>query len=293
LTDFGAEESFGRAVSRVREHYGIEVPASAVRRITLQHGKKIGANIEVGRHQTVKEMVTQMDGSMIPIVQPGQAADARKNKTLLWREARLCCAHSLGQTHRIYGATLGSVENASWLWRQTAERAGLGKETYVHGVGDGAGWIVDRFNENFRTQGAYLLDFFHVSEYLATAALAIAGEKKSKTWLHRQQERLLNNQLNGVLRNLQKHQEPIISAEAPVRSAYRYLDQRRDNLDYMQAQKHRRPIGSGEIESSHRHVVQQRLKLAGSWWKEQNAQTMLNLRVARANNDWDPYWTSN
>ena len=30
LVDFGAEESFGRAVERVREHYGIEVPASAV-----------------------------------------------------------------------------------------------------------------------------------------------------------------------------------------------------------------------------------------------------------------------
>jgi hypothetical protein len=50
-------------------------------------------------------------------------------------------------------------------------------------------------------------------------------------------------------------------------------------------------LGSGEIESGHRHVVQQRLKLAGSWWKESNAEKMLGLRVARANQLWQRYWS--
>jgi hypothetical protein len=30
-----------------------------------------------------------------------------------------------------------------------------------------------------------------------------------------------------------------------------------------------RPIGSGEIESTHRYIVQQRLKLPGAWWRTQ------------------------
>ena len=30
LTDFGSEVSFGRAVSRVREHYAVEVPVELV-----------------------------------------------------------------------------------------------------------------------------------------------------------------------------------------------------------------------------------------------------------------------
>jgi len=47
----------------------------------------------------------------------------------------------------------------------------------------------------------------------------------------------------------------------------------------------------GEIQSDgHRHVIQQRLKLAGGWWKEANADTMLALRVALANQLWDRYW---
>jgi hypothetical protein len=37
-------------------------------------------------------------------------------------------------------------------------------------------------------------------------------------------------------------------------------------------------------------VIQQRLKLAGGWWRESNAETMLALRVARANQLWEHYW---
>ena len=39
LTDFGSEVSFGRAVSRVREPYAVEVPVDAVRQHALRHGK--------------------------------------------------------------------------------------------------------------------------------------------------------------------------------------------------------------------------------------------------------------
>ena len=50
------------------------------------------------------------------------------------------------------------------------------------------------------------------------------------------------------------------------------------------------PIGSGEIESGHRYVIQERLKSAGAWWKEDNAAKMLALRVLRSNQDWENYW---
>ena len=41
MVDFGAEHSFAKAAQRVREHYGIEVPAEAVRQQTLRHGRSI------------------------------------------------------------------------------------------------------------------------------------------------------------------------------------------------------------------------------------------------------------
>lgn len=61
-------------------------------------------------------------------------------------------------------------------------------------------------------------------------------------------------------------------------------------MDYAGARADGLCCGSGEIESGHRHVIQQRLKLAGSWWKEANAEALLGLRVARSNQLWERYW---
>ncbi len=291
LTDFGAEVSFGQAVGRVKEHYAIAVPVAAVRQHTLRHGKAI-TTLAAAAAQPAQQIITQMDGSMIPVMQPGSGGDARQGRSLFWREVRLCCARPHGQTTALYGASLGSAETASWLWRATAQSAGLGDQTRVHGVGDGAPWIVAKFQENFGEQGRYLLDFYHVSEYLAAAATVIKP-KHPKRWRQRQQGRLLENKVAGVLRALQPHREDATAKEQPVNAASQYLHKRRAHLDYAGARRAGLPIGSGEIESGHRHVIQQRLKLAGCWWKETHAQAMLNLRVARANNLWNSYWTKN
>lgn len=293
MSDFGAEESFQRAVQRLQEHYGITVSSEAIRQQTLHHGKAIAAMVPPPG-LAAKTIVTEMDGSLIPVVQPAQCGDKRKGKTLAWREVRVCCARAVGKESRRYGATLGSLESCSLLWEQTARYAGLDSRTHVHGVGDGAPWILEKFNENFAPQGEYLLDFYHVSEYLAAAAKVIAGDKKARHWVHRQQGRLLNHQLPKVLRSLSDHLEPQDrQQETPVRDAYRYLDQRKAHLDYQGARKSNLPIGSGEIESAHRHLIQKRLKLAGSWWKEINAQAMITLRTARANQCWEAYWAKN
>jgi hypothetical protein len=85
--------------------------------------------------------------------------------------------------------------------------------------------------------------------------------------------------------------EAVPNAEAPVRACYRYLTNRLGQLDYPAALEAGLPIGSGEVESAHRYVIQERLKIAGAWWKEEQAQDMLALRVCRANHDWEAYWS--
>ncbi len=290
LVDFGAEHSFAKAAEAIREHYGLEVPLEAIRQYTLEHGRKMSQLPSVAA-SAAKTLVTEMDGTMIPVVQAGSGPDARKGKQLLWREARLCLARSEDKAQALYGSTLGSAETAGWVWREVAIAAGLDNKTYVHGVGDGAPWIVDKFRDSFGPRGSYLLDFYHVSEYLAQAAAQIVPSGKERQWTRRQQGRLLNNQCGKVLRSLKTYVEAPNSQEAPVRAAHRYLTDRHDCLDYVEATKRNLPIGSGEIESGHRHVIQKRLKVAGGWWKETNAQAMLNLRTARANNQWRQYWT--
>lgn len=293
LTDFGADESFGAAAAKVLEHYHIEVPVGAVRRHTLQHGKAIAALADQPVAGPAKKLITQMDGSMIPVVESGSGPDQRRGKKLFWREVRLCLARASDREAACYGATLGSAEVAGWMWHQVAKMAGCTEQSQVHGLGDGAPWILDKFNDYFSEQGRYLVDFWHVSEYLAGASAEIARAGKEDQWRRRQQGRLLENKVPQVLRSLQPHREPEGLKEAPVRAAYDYILERKDYLDYAGARQQELPIGSGEVEGGHRHVIQQRLKLSGCWWKETNASSMLNLRTARANNLWDEYWIRN
>lgn len=295
LSDFGADHSFAEATKKMREHYGVELPASGARDCTLAHAKAIGAVRHTPPKQPAKTLVTEMDGTMLPVVktQSGPGVDGRKQKELFWREARLCCARPLEAVDGVYGATFGTVQVAGLLWREVAQAAGLGASTHVHGLGDGAPWIESTFKEQFGTgkdsQATYTVDFHHVSDYLAAAALVVAPQT-NKDWLHEQQQCLRENQIAVVLNRLAPHQEPAEQKEAPVRSAHSYIDQRQEQMDYAGALAKGLPIGSGEVEGGHRHVLQKRLKIAGAWWLEANAERMLQLRTVRANGDWDKYW---
>jgi hypothetical protein len=296
LTDFGADHSFGEAAKKVREHYGVELPTSSVRCCTLAHAKASGAVQHQAPKQPVKTLITEMDGTMLPIVatKTGPDLDGRKGKELFWREARLCLARPLDAVDGVYGATFGTVQIAGVLWRQVGEAAGLGPQTRVHGLGDGATWIVNTFQEQFGTgkdsRATYTLDFHHVSDYLAAAAKVVTPNQ-NKQWLHQQQEALLQNKVGEVLRDLEPHLEPLQQEEAPVRSAHGYISERQQYMDYAGAKAAGLPIGSGEVEGGHRHVLQKRLKIAGAWWLERNAESMLQLRTVRANGDWEKYWT--
>ena len=46
-------------------------------------------------------------------------------------------------------------------------------------------------------------------------------------------------------------------------------------------------IGSGSIESAHRNVIQQRLKLSEQRWSIDGAQRIANFRAYKKNNRWD------
>jgi hypothetical protein len=295
LTDFGADHSFAEATEKVREHYGVELPASSVRERTLAHATASGAVEHEAPQRPVPILVTEMDGTMLPIVatKTGPGLDGRKGKELSWREARLCLARPLDAVDGVYGATFGTVQIAGLLWRQVAEAAGLGPQTRVHGLGDGAIWIVNTFQEQFGTgpdsRVTYTVDFHHVSDYLAAAAQVVAPAR-NKDWLHEQQQLLLENKVSEVLRTLEPHLEPAQQEEAPARSAHGYMCERRQYMDYAGARAAGLPIGSGEVEGGHRHVLQKRLKIAGAWWLERNAERMLQLRTVRANGDWDKYW---
>ena len=289
-------------MDKLVEHYGILLGESSIRRITEGHARQIFET--ASRHSVWPTqpgvsavIIAEMDGGMVPIVEPDPSrADQRKGKKLQWKEAKICLAHPKGSKTLTYGGTLeGDVVTAGQQLFDCATRAGFGQRSHVHAVGDGAQWIADQVEDQFGVQGSYLLDFYHVCDYLSAAAKSMVAEPaEQKTWMDEQKHRLKTQRAGELIETLAAHlEEPTVDdSEAPVRQCHRYLSQRREQLNYQSALARDLPIGSGEIESAHRYVVQQRLKRPGTWWRAANAEHMLALRLNRANRQWNAYWAT-
>lgn len=296
LTDFGCEHSFARAVQSLQEHYGFELGASAVRQTTLAHAQRAKEKLETEYAQPFRVLpaagpaylIAEVDGTMICTVASGSRKDQRPRE---WKEMRLTAAQAQDSSTTIYAATFGSVAETGRRWGHCAQRAGRGLASHIHAVADGAEWIWLQCQEVFGEQGTFLCDFYHVSEYLAAAAPACQSQQPDR-WRRTQQQRLRRGACQKVLDALAPHLEPVQTTdeESPVRAAYRYLSNRIECLDYPRALKLGLPIGSGLIESGHRHVLHARLKKAGTAWLHDHADQIAHLRVLRANHQWEALW---
>ena len=296
LTDFGCEHSFARAADSVLEHYGLEIGKSAVRDATLTHAQRAREQLAEQYAQPFRvlpalgaaHVIAEADGTMICTVEPGPRQDKRPRQ---WREMRLVAAQARDSTATVYGATFGSVEETGRRWGHVTRAAGWGLNSRIHAVGDGAEWIQLQSREVFGEQAHFLCDFFHVSEYLGAAA-PVCRPAQPDPWRRTQQKRLKSGAVAKVMAALAEHQEAESTPEeqAPVRAGHRYLGNRLDALDYPGALALGLPIGSGMIESGHRHVLQARLKKAGTAWLPQHADAIAHLRVLRANNQWLSLW---
>ena len=299
LTDFGADHAFATAATKIQEHYGVSVTHERVRTVTLHHGEVLAAQtpqpVRTLPARGAAHIVAEADGTMVPLVDTSSAppgADRRKHRTVRYQEARLTAAQAQGTVTTHYAATLHDVNDTGLRWARCVQAANWGRNTRIHALGDGAPWIAEQARLQFGTQGRYTLDLYHVCEYLAAAA---PDPAHAKTFVAPLRNALRASDHASVLAALRPREEPPDCPEekAPVRAALRYLGNRIDQLDYASAIALSLPVGSGLIESGHRHVLQARLKKAGAWWTKPNAHAMCQLRTTRVNRLWDKYWLRN
>ena len=302
VVDFGAEDSFALAAERLSRHHPVKLCANTVRAITLEHAEALAQRQHAegclgALPATVAEqLIAEADGTMLPVVDLAEASakvpDRRQTRRVRWMEMRLCAVRRAGELEARYGCDAVSVESLGYRWSHCAGEAGWGLNSRIHVVSDGAAWIGRQQQACFGSQATHLLDLYHVMEYLAAAQKAHAPwQRPRRRWLQTQKRRLLKGQSGKVIAELATHLEPQTEGEdAPIRAAWRYLNNHRDQLDYPRALAQELPVGSGMIEGGHRHVLQKRLKISGAWWTPRNLQAMAQLRVCRANHHWDQYW---
>jgi len=198
MTDFGADPAFGRVPAKLQEHYGIAMPVSTIQRTTEHHAECIYEQ-EAAREMragttTGSVVIGEMDGSMVPVVESSpDAEDQRKGKAFSWKEVRLNLVHPKGSVSPVFGGHfMGGVEESGRPWARCAAKAGFGPESQLHAIGDGASWIAHQVDRQFGTQGTYLVDFFHLCEYLGKAAKVCAANDP-QAWLEVRKDRLKVN----------------------------------------------------------------------------------------------------
>ena len=298
ITDFGLDHSFAKGAKKLREHYGFDLPVSSIRNYTECNAKRIAeesAQQESDSNRLpadgVEKLIGETDGSMIAFVHfKGTKADTRKNRKVEYREVRLCATQASGSERTIYRAGIDSPEKIGQLWKCCAKEAGRGVNSFVHTVGDGATWIEQQARNELGADRV-LLDFYHLCEYLKAAEQSCSGNSR---WFATQKNRLKRNRSDLVIEELTSHLEPehLPDCDAPVRCAHRYMTNRPDQLDYQGTIKQELPIGSGLIESGHKHVIQARMKIAGAAWDKENAQAIIKTRARRESGVWEEFWNN-
>ena len=249
--------------------------------------------VEAVRWRAVPEpespvMNVSSDGVMIHLVDEGW----KEVKTSVVSAVKTTLDEETGEvdvqlSHHSYRAGLWSAkEFGHQLWAESCRR-GLEKAKRVTSVNDGARWIWAIVWMCF-AHCIQILDWWHAVPYLWTIADAAFGEDRAaaQAWVAAQKGHLAQSNLRQVMRDVRARFPRGQPLPEPVRASVAYLFHNRWRMCYREFRAAGCPIGSGNVESGCKLVVQQRMKQAGMRWSRDGAQAMLALRSALLSDQW-------
>jgi hypothetical protein len=291
--------SYSEGCRKVKKYWHVDLAASSSQVVVNKHAKIIEQNIDKLQKQKVhfsklKNVIQQSDGTMLPLVsmQENCSADRRKTRKRYWKETRLSLAYAKGEIDPIYAVSMGNPDEVGEQWLKLNKQVGAAEDTPIHFVSDGAQWIANQVEKHFGDKAHFLIDYYHLSEYLNKAGTCCNPSDPS-AWAIKQGALMKDGKINEVIDALEQHikyshkpQEHVCEAEV----CYNYMVRRLNQFDYKQAIDDDLPIGSGKIESGHKSVLQARLKIAGASWLKENASAMAAVRVLKANGHFNDYW---
>ena len=164
--------------------------------------------------------------------------------------------------------------------------------------------IADGAKDNWTFLAAHvdrqLLDFYHVTEYLAKASHAVYPKKKDqierKQWLSDTCSQLKHESqaaqvIYDELIRIDASQLPKKRQEELEATCTYFKNNQRDRMDYATHITENLPIGSGVTEAACKTLVKQRLCGSGMRWKKRGARIVLSLRaLVQTTNQWQAFW---
>ena len=302
LVRFGTWMPFEKAVAELQFSLKVTVSEPSVRRYT----QAAGAAYEQWQTQEVERLERETplaplgpaklylsaDGAFVPVV-GGE-----------WAEVKTMVIGEVGQpvqekdewvvhTHNLsYFSRLAEAETFTRLALVETHRRGVENAAQVGAVQDGAEWL-QGFVDWHRPNAVRILDFSHAGGYVAKIGQTTFGADTPElaAWLTSHLHDLKHEGPDNVLAELQEMVQKHPKAnELELPKTVAYLEKRTPQMQYPTFQTQGWPIGSGATESSHKSVVEARLKGAGMHWARSHINPMLALRNIACNDRWAEAW---
>jgi sulfur relay (sulfurtransferase) complex TusBCD TusD component (DsrE family) len=196
----------------------------------------------------------------------------RKPSYVAAREAAPAFARRLGAE----AARRGALDVLAWHpWDGTPAELRA-----VVVLGDGAKWIWEHVATLFGGERTEIVDWYHASEHVWTVAKALHGDDtpETKAWAKAGLDRLWQSGPKPLLNWFDATQPDTPAAAAALKRERGYFSTNAQRMHYPSLRQQDLPIGSGAVEASAKHLVQQRMKRAGSRWSNLGASAILDLR---------------
>jgi hypothetical protein len=140
-----------------------------------------------------------------------------------------------------------------------------------------------------------VIDFIHVAEYAWKAAWSFfdKGEPAAEEWVAVQLRKILHGRSAQVAAGIRRRATTYGYAGAERQGAdecARYLDSKKEYLDYAAALAKGWPIATGIVEGACRYLIKDRMDITGARWSLEGAEAILKLRALIASGDLEAYW---
>jgi hypothetical protein len=147
-------------------------------------------------------------------------------------------------------------------------------------LGDGAKWIWEHIATLFGSERSEIVDWYHATEHVWSAAKGLYGDDTPETqaWANTALDQLWQDGPKPLLKWFDATHPATPAVAAVVKRERGYFSSNTARMQYPTLRNQQLPIGSGAVEASAKHLVQHRMKRAGSRWSDLGARAILDLR---------------
>jgi len=261
-------------------------------------GKDGPSRIYVGADGVKVPMVTEKEKdkrrkNRRPKRSGGKRRRMHKGADNAYKEFKIATMYDESNEHKHVFATSGNHEVLGKLLRRQAAKLGLTQFDQKVGLADGADWITKQFRSRLPMLDVRILDFYHLSEHIWSAANVCFGQGTDQA-----------GQFAGEILHIAKHQGPtalldrLMAEHKKYRSKakrkslgdlIRYIAKRFEMCDYPKFTARGWQIGSGPTEAMCK-VLTYRLKGPGMRWDRPAADAIMALIALQQSNSWKGYW---